>query len=388
MIEVRRIIGVLFLLLLITAVMAQEKKKRVPLKDSTDGAFDLSDFVIDANGFIPVPILITEPALGGFGGGIVPIFLKKRPPYIDTIKGKQVITPIAPDITGGAAMYTLNGTWALAAFRSGTLVKSRIKYVIGGGYVNVNISFFRTIQGLGEKEFKYNLRSIPIRLQGIKRIAFSHWYAGLRYSFFKTDAKYIGDKTVPPDFVSSKENSSLVSQLGAILELDNRDNNFTPNRGFKVHFDAMRSDNIFGSDYEFWHLNYYMNAYSTISKKFVVGWRVDGQQAFGEQPFYLKPYIDMRGVPTARYQGNADLLTELETRWDFYRRWSVMLFGGTGKAFDNWDEISDAKWVNTIGTGFRYLMARKFKLRVGIDFAKGPDNTFAYYIVFGNTWVK
>jgi hypothetical protein len=74
MIEVRRIISALFLLLLISAVTAQEKKKKVPLKDSTDGAFDLSDFVIDANGFIPVPILITEPALGGFGGGIVPIF--------------------------------------------------------------------------------------------------------------------------------------------------------------------------------------------------------------------------------------------------------------------------------------------------------------------------
>ena len=96
----------------------------------------------------------------------------------------------------------------------------------------------------------------------------------------------------------------------------------------------------------------------------------------------------MRGVPTARYQGNADLLTELEMRWDFYRRWSVMLFGGTGKAFDEWSEISDAKWVNSIGTGFRYLVAQKFKLRVGVDIAKGPDNTFAYYIIFGNSWVK
>src|SRR6478736_8839290 len=121
MIEVRRIISALFLLLIVSSVTAQEKKKPVSLKDSTDGSFDLSDFIIDANGFIPVPILITEPALGGFGGGLVPIFLKKRPPYIDTVKGKQVITPIAPDITGAAIMYTLNGTWLLAAFRSGTL---------------------------------------------------------------------------------------------------------------------------------------------------------------------------------------------------------------------------------------------------------------------------
>ena len=96
----------------------------------------------------------------------------------------------------------------------------------------------------------------------------------------------------------------------------------------------------------------------------------------------------LRGVPTARYQGNADLLTELELRWDFYRRWSVLAFGGTGKAFDAWDEIHDAKWVNSIGTGFRYLLARKFKLRAGLDLAKGPEISFAYYIVFGTTWVK
>jgi hypothetical protein len=38
-------------------------------------------------------------------------------------------------------------------------------------------------------------------------------------------------------------------------------------------------------------------------------------------------------------------------------------------------------------TGFRYLLARKFKLRVGVDIARGPED-FAYYIVFGSNWLK
>jgi hypothetical protein len=41
--------------------------------------------------------------------------------------------------------------------------------------------------------------------------------------------------------------------------------------------------------------------------------------------------------------------------------------------------------VYGVGGGFRYLIARKFKLRMGVDIARGPEK-WAYYIVFGNTW--
>ena len=56
----------IFIFVLFSAsVFAQ--KKNLLFKDSVDGAFDMSDYLIEAHGFIPVPILITEPALGGFG---------------------------------------------------------------------------------------------------------------------------------------------------------------------------------------------------------------------------------------------------------------------------------------------------------------------------------
>ena len=101
----------------------------------------------------------------------------------------------------------------------------------------------------------------------------------------------------------------------------------------------------------------------------------------------MKPFIDMRGIPAERYQGNADILTELEFRWDFYKRWSIMAYGGIGKAFDEWSEFGPAELIYSYGTGFRYLLARKFKLRMGVDIARGPED-FAYYIVFGSNWLK
>src|SRR6187402_2912403 len=99
---------------------AQSEKKHISLKDSLDSKFDVSDHLIDANGFIPVPYIITEPALGGFGGALFPIFIKKRPPYRDIVNDKLRVTPIAPDITGAGGIYTANKTWGLFAFRAGT----------------------------------------------------------------------------------------------------------------------------------------------------------------------------------------------------------------------------------------------------------------------------
>jgi hypothetical protein len=374
----------LLILAVYTPLAAQ--KKSVSLKDSLDEAFDLSDYIIDTHGFIPIPLIITEPALGGFGGALIPVFIKRKPPYIDSIKGGVLTTPIAPDITGGILAYTANNSHILAGFRSGTLIKPRIKYLVGGAYAYINMSFYRTIDQLGEKEFKINIKSLPLFLQASKRIGLSRWYAGMKYLFLKTETQYDGASDLD-SLAESMAFSSTISQLGTLVELDNRDNIFTPDKGMKLHLDGMWSDNFLGSDYDYWKLNYYGYGYTRLFPKWIGGLRLDGQQTLGEPPFYLLPFLDMRGLPSVRYQGKATLLTEGELRWDFVKRWSLMFYGGTGKALDDWNKWNNSDWVFSYGTGFRYLLARKFKLRAGIDLARGPES-WAYYIVFGSKWLK
>jgi hypothetical protein len=72
---------------------------------------DLSDYIIDANGFIPIPMIITEPALGGFGVALIPVFIRKNAPYLDSVRGQLVKTAVAPDITGG--YWFIHGEWYL-----------------------------------------------------------------------------------------------------------------------------------------------------------------------------------------------------------------------------------------------------------------------------------
>ena len=224
-------------------------------------------------------------------------------------------------------------------------------------------------------------------MQAIKRIGTSRWYAGFKYLFLGTHLTFTGNPVVPPEFVKKHEYKSIVSEAGVIVELDSRDNVFTPDNGIKLHVDYMLSNNALGSDYNFSQVNYYSYVYKKISRKLTGGWRVDGAQAFGDIPFFLLPYINLRGVQAARYQGQINLLTEGEIRYDVVPRWSVMMYGGTGKAFNEWNDTGSAPWIYSYGSGFRYLLARKFKLRVGLDVAKGPDR-WAYYIVFGSNWAK
>lgn len=358
-----------------------EKKRRgVPMRDSLDGAIDLSDFLIDMHGFIPMPTIITEPALGGFGFGLAPVFLtpKKRLP------GTPPNQYIRPDITAAFGMWSVNGSWAAGAARMGTLQKQRIRYIIGGGYADINLSFYHTFENVGEQEFKFNFEAIPLLLRVTKQIGHSEWYAGGQYVFANVKVNYEGTL---PEFIEPKELNSNISALAPMVEFDKRDNFFTPHKGIKTHVEAMWSDDAIGSDYDYWRANGFVYYYQPLAQAWTLGFRFDVQQTWGDPPFFLLPYISMRGIPLGRYQGRSTTVTEAEVRWDFVRRWSVVGFGGAGRAFDEWDEFGDTDTRFAGGAGFRYLIARKFGVRMGIDVARGPE-VWAWYVVFGSSWLK
>src|SRR5690349_14215799 len=176
----------MLVLLMHATAMAQidtsQKTKSTPhsramLKDTLDGKFDFSGFLIDANGFIPVPFILTEPALGGFGLAIVPMFItaKKKP------AGYQGY--IAPDITAGFGMYTANKSWMLGGIRIGSIPAKGIKYRVGLGLADLNLSFYREVKDAGEKEFKFSVNTLPVFLSISKKVIKQDVYLGLQYLF-------------------------------------------------------------------------------------------------------------------------------------------------------------------------------------------------------------
>ena len=373
----------IFIVFVISPLVAQDntsierEDKKATLKDTLDGKFDFSSFLIDSKGFMPVPIIITEPALGGFGGVLALAFLKPKeiPP------GQKYV---APDITAGLGMYTANDSWAAGGGRIGSFPKRGIKYRAFTGYGSLNLSFYRTLPSVGEKEFKFNIAALPVLLSISKSLPSTDVYLGLQYTFSKTkvDPLFIEDL---PDWVTNDDLDAKTGSLGLFGDWDRRDNFFTPDKGTLLHVLYTIDDTWTASDYDYQRLNAWVNWFLPIKSRWISGLKLEAQHVFDDPPFYLLPSLNMRGVPVARYQGATTVLAETEQRFDLNLRWSVLGFVGIGKAIMRDEEFSDATTVYNYGTGFRYLIARVFGIRAGIDVAWGPDS-FGWYIVFGHNW--
>jgi hypothetical protein len=357
-------------------------QKGLSFKDSLDHKLDLSDWVVSYSGFIPVPYLITEPALGGIGGALLPVFIKPNSPYLDTIHGQQVKTRAKPNIYAIGGAYTANGTWLVAGGAAGTIKKWRANYRIGLGYANVNMEFYKEVQSGDEISFEFNMKTIPIFGQFTKQIGKSSWSTGLNYLFLKTELIRTN-----AEFHTPKEVNSNVSRLGLLVEYDSRDNLYTPDKGFRWITTLASSAEFIGSDYGFTSATSVAYWYVPVSKRIISGYRAEYQQIWGDPPFYMKPFILMRGIPIMRYQGNITALAETEWRWDLTKRHSLVTFGGAAKAIGEGESFGESSWRVAGGAGWRYLIARKLKLRMGIDIARGPEE-WAYYIVFGTNWIR
>lgn len=352
--------------------------KKAILKDSLDGKFDLSGFLINAHGFIPVPQIITEPALGHFGLMFTSVFIKPN-----KVQVPSKYTP--PDITAVFAGYTANNSWGMGALRVASLPKHHLKYRMGGGYGNVNLDYYRSLPVVGEQVFAFNFSMYGLQASVLRQIGKSDLYLGMDYLLGHNNAKPEFEWSELPDFVNDKDLDATLSSIGVDLELDKRDNVFTPNTGWYVSSDFGVNASWTGSDYDFQLLNLYVFRYFQFGKKWISGFRFETRQLWGDAPFYSLPAIALRGVPAARYQGEKTYVLETEQRFDFSTRWSVVAFTGLGKGITKNESFSDARLVYNYGTGFRYLIARAFKLRTGIDIA-GSNEDFGWYIIFGSAW--
>jgi hypothetical protein len=371
----------------------QPEKKQSIMVDTLDHKLDFSRYLIDMHGFIPWPSLISEPALGNFGLAMALVFISPK----ESERAKANYT--FPDITAVAGMWTLNNSWGVAALRQGSFPKARMRYRLALGYAPLNVEFYRTfdrpLAGEQTKSFLFNLKSLFTIVEASENIWKDKIFVGMNYTFASTQVNYdlhIGDtlRRIIEYFqldtlFEKKEIRSNIGYVGLFAEWDNRNTIFTPDKGIRFRATGSFARNWLGSDKDYQQLDIYTNIFFQPFKPWVCGFMAEWNMMSDDAPFYVLPYVTMRGLPAAQYQGQQVLQFETEQRFDFYKRWSVVAFAGTGRSYSTSKYLEDENWYWAGGAGFRYMIARLFKLRMGVDIARGPDQ-FAYYIVFGHYW--
>jgi hypothetical protein len=154
------------------------------LRSPEDGQFDVSGFLDEKYGFLPIILPITEPAVG-YGGAAGVAFVSEP-------LGKAAAGFGRPNMTIVGAMGTENGSWGAVAGDVRHWLDDRLQTLAGVIYTSVNLDF----HGIGNDSLlahsplRYNFQPAGGTLQGKYRLGDSRFWAGLNYAYARTHVKF------------------------------------------------------------------------------------------------------------------------------------------------------------------------------------------------------
>jgi len=351
------------------------------LFDEQDGQFDASDYLASAKGFLPVPIIITEPAVG-FGLGLAVAYFHAAK-ELDT-EAHQHQGP--PSISVGFGAKTENGTYLYGGGHLGVWKDDHIRYTGALAKMNINLTFY--VNGrddvVQDQGIDFNIDGTLLFQQGQFRLKESDWWLGVNYVYTTADNTFGLGEILPPDLPDPQFSFDLAG-LGAFVLYDSTNTIFTPSSGMAAKFAFRNFANTWGSDFDFDNYTGSLFHYTPFGDYSSLGLRFVGQTVSGDVPYFSYPFVSLRGIPAMRYQGESALVAEAEYLWGITPRWSLVFFGGVGKTTTIKKFSSEGQTVGAGGLGFRYRLARKFGLQAGVDVARGPEDT-SIYLTVGSAW--
>lgn len=339
--------------------------------------------------FLPIPTFITEPAVGP-GLGVVGLFFHDN----KNKKPKKTGATLPQSISIVGALATKNGTKGGALGHVTFWDEDRVRYQGIIGYASINLDFY-TFSGIDLlTPLSLNIEG-PALLQNVKvRYKDSNFFFGAKQLYRHVDLSLaepiFENLTIPDELLNEQLITDInTSGLGALMEYDSRDNPLNPEQGLNYKAEYMVYDQAIGSDIDYTSFKLSALNYWALSAQTNLALRIEfdtvNNKGDRKLPVYIPPSISLRGVSASRYQGLNVLVTELEGSYKITEKIKLSAFTGMGWAAEHFSTLTDAKTINTVGMGFRYLIDEHYGINIGLDIAHGPEQDVVY-IQAGSTW--
>lgn len=351
--------------------------------DEEDGNPDMSNFLLTKAGFLPVPILITNPAVG-YGGMLAATFFHESMGESDGF----------PTISGAIGGGTQNGSWGAGIFHLQSLWDNRVRYSGFAGYGDINMRFY----GLGYTDyFQNNTHNLFTNLymtshKMVGQIGESNLYIGGQYRLMANTMSISPGPDFFPDFpIDFPEDlltkDYLISELSLVTTYDTRNNFFSPSDGILAEAKYSYSDKWLGASDSYSLFNSFFIGFTPLPiSKLTGGLKAEYNAAFDGTPFFMQPYVSNRGVAMIRFQDKRTVEFEGELSLAINPRWDVLGFVGVGDAYGTNSTIFEDDISVSGGGGVRYLLARKFGIKCGIDVAYSEEPSFQ--LIVGSAWLR
>ncbi len=268
------------------ATPAQAFDWRANFIDPEDGYLDVSG-LLSRGGFLPVPVIITEPAVeGGLG-----------------VAGQFIHPPTAPGdapgrtIVGGA--YTGNGSWGGGLLRQGTLADGQLLYRFGLGLADVTLPTF-PFGGSTEidygNEMKFGFGNIRYKIPD------TPFSVGPRFIFRTSDISLQAQGPLADrvnNIIERFTGERQYAALGLSMNYDTRNNPLTPTQGINAILTYDIYSEALGSDREFNVGQLDVHAFQQLGDTWSLGAKLSLDGVSADAPFFMSPAVDLRGVHPA-----------------------------------------------------------------------------------------
>lgn len=339
---------------------------------------------------LPIPILITEPAIGEGLGVALALF---HPVKQGKLQESQVATPDSlldasgrreapPVVTAVAAAYTNSDTWVAGIFHNNNWRNDSIRYTGALGATRVNSQVYVLNLPLSfSMDAAFTFQELKFRLGG------SDLLLGAGFAWMDADNSFGLNLPGLPDLPDNSAFRIDFRNVGAELKLiyETRDNSMNPNRGQLAELALWRFDEALGGDYDYWSWKARALSFHPLAGKWTLGLRLDVSGIDGAPPFFAYPFVKLRGIPSLRYQDRVAGAAEAEARYLIAPRWEASVFGGVGYTSDRVPFFDNPGSIYSFGVGGRFKALEAHNVWMGMDIARGPEE-WAWYLQVGHPW--
>lgn len=312
--------------------------------------------------FAGIPMINYDPAFKWNLAALANAFYRVTP--------SDTISPLS--MAGAMIGYTTNKTWYWALYTRMYIDRDNYRISIGYGDASVNFQYYDDLQGFIDFNSVYDALYIEAQRRVYKR-----WYLGGKYVKLQTRTTYDLEGEELPEPISTNMNN-----LGYVIARDTRDFIYNPHAGSMLNLKTGYYRDAWNSDYKFDNYEFDYTKFRGLDTSKVMVARFSAFIATGDIPFEGQHVVkrdDMRGYTDGKHRADQVYTLQTEYRWNFYKRWGMVAFGGIATAVDNLSEISFDGLLPAVGTGIRFMAIPSEKINVGIDVAVGKEDWGIYF---------
>jgi len=309
--------------------------------------------------------------------------------YLFPMSRSDTISP--PSTLMLVGLYSTNKSYVFGLPAALFFAEDKYRITAAVFATRMNLDFTYDLEGNDIKLVYSELRAVYAA--EFSRAIAQNLFLGLMYSGIQTRYKFDQGSDAENDF--SRElfelleiQDNFVSSIGLKASFDSRDYIYYPQKGVYAVLRSMVFAKWLGSSNDYTNFIYTLRYYHLLKQKHILATQLSGGHSLGDVPFAGYQTYGMRntlrGYPAGKYRGKHMIGIQAEYRWNFYKRWGAVAFGGVGSVWGGGnreeEEIYEKEFLPSVGAGLRFMLSSEKKINMRLDYAWGVNGNEGVYL--------